>query len=208
MVPVIGSALDEIFFEYGSRIKAARLKRFVEYYIAPKVDMLDETKLDQTYLQSEDFYDLTHTILDKAVKTKSSLKHQMLAQILIDSINHTVDIDESLVNVFISYIDSLKPIQIKMLLYFNNKEAALEEIGSYLNLYELYTSDNPDINITKDEYKLFCSDLENKTLISTGDGLSNFDSHGRYRVLESHKHPSLRVTSVGKEFLKYIENQL
>lgn len=203
MVPVVGPALDQIFFEYGSRIKAARLERFIEH-LSSKVHRIDEEKLDQVYLQSEDFYDITQSILDKALKNKSSIKHQMLAQILLDSINQTADTDDSLTEVFINYVDNLKPIQIKMLLYFNNKEADLEEIASYSNLYNLYTSDNQSIIIAKDEFLLFCSDLENRALISTGGGLTNFDDKSEFMAFESHKDASLRVTSVGKEFLKYI----
>mgnify|MGYP005757804303 CR=1 FL=1 len=203
LMPLIGTALDQVFFEYGSRIKAARLERFI-YHLSSQVQLLDETKLDQEYLQSEDFYDITQSILDKALKNKSSIKHQMLAQILLDSIKHTLSSDESLTEVFINYVDSLKPIQIKMLLYFNNKEAELEEIASYSNLYDLYISDKQNVAIDKDEFKLYCSDLENKALISTGEGLTNFDDHSSYRTVGVHKYASLRVTSVGKDFLRYI----
>jgi hypothetical protein len=204
MVPVIGTALDQIVFEYGNRIKAARLERFIEH-LSAKVQHIDEAKLNHEYLLSEDFYDITQNIVDKAFRSKSSIKHQMLAQILLDSINQTVEIDESLTDVFINYVDSLKPIQIKMLLYFSNKVAELEEIGSYSNLYELYTSENPEITIAKDEFKLFCSNLENKALISTGNGLDDFDAVGGFIALQSYKSPSLRVTSVGTSFLQYIK---
>ncbi len=205
MVPVVGTALNEIFFEYGNRIKSARLERFIEH-LSLQIHTLDQTKLNSGYLQSENFYDITKEVLDKALKTKSKLKHQMLAQILVDSINYTIDIDESLLDVFINYVDSLKPFQIKMLLYFNSKEDAFKEIGSYSSLYNLYTKDNPHLIVTSDEFKLFCSDMENKALISTGGGLTNSDDQRAFRVLESHKDASLRVTSVGKELLNFIQS--
>ena len=203
-IPVIGNALNEMLFEIGSRIKSERLEKLITY-IAEKIDKLEKEKIDQEYLRSEDFHDLVLEILQKAIKNKSVQKLKALSEIFVRSIIEKSDFDSDLAAIFITYIDELKAPHIELLAFFNEKEQELSRIGYYEKLFKIFRDNFPDSNLDKYEFKLYCSQLEAKVLITTGRGLDDFDAVGGVIALQSYRESSLKITSIGKKFLGYLE---
>jgi hypothetical protein len=202
-VPVIGNALNEIIFGIGSKIKVERLEKLTKF-ISEKINDMETEQINKEYLKSEEFYDLLLEILSKASKSKSEQKLKALSEILVRSITEESDFDSDLNSTFITYIDELKTKHIELLAFFKDKEQELVEIGSYDNLFKIFRDNFPDSSLDKYEFKLYCSKLEAMVLISTGRGLYDFDAVGGYMAIGGYKPPSLKITSIGKRFLEYL----
>lgn len=82
-VPLIGTALDEIIFEYSGRLKQKRLNRFVEI-IAESITEESEVNLDN--IQKENFIDLFESVLRRVVLTKSELKLNRFKDIIVNEL--------------------------------------------------------------------------------------------------------------------------
>jgi len=170
-----------------------------------KVEIQELKKIQaEKYSKTEDFYDLTYSVFEKCLRTKSVEKHRVLSKIYVDLINKEIDFESALDTLFLDYVIELKPIQFRLLILISEIENELFEIESFANFYELLIQKHGFKEIDKDEFKLHVNKLESLTLISTGASLVNFDDVSSISEYEDHHPASVIVTSLGSKFLKYI----
>lgn len=201
--PVGGQIVNEFLFELGNRIKQNRINDFVEE-LGHRTTQLEFKILNNDFISKDDFYDLTLKTFESAVKINSDEKRKALANIYISSIYGKNDLDTDLQLLFTDFIVTISPIQILILKFLNKNEEQMIEIASYENYYNKFILSHENNNLNKDLFKLYNTDLETKSLISMGAGLENFDSTQVLRALAPHKEPSIKLTTLGLEFLYYL----
>jgi hypothetical protein len=83
-VPFAGGALNEVFFDYRSRIKQDRLNSFTVLLTA---FFLDNPDIDPQSLKTEEFSDLFESVIRRVLQTKSREKHIRFRDVLIRQIH-------------------------------------------------------------------------------------------------------------------------
>lgn len=202
LVPIIGPVINELLFDLSSRITQDRINKLVEE-LETKMATIEANQINQEYLKSESFFDLTRNVFQAAIESNVDIKRKFLANVYLDSIVKS-DTDLDLKETFIAFIKSLTTNQIIILKFINDHEPELVEIGDYAAFYDLFNKSFPGLISDKYEFKYYSQDLEIKSLISMGGGLNNFDDRGARMLLNSHKDASVIVTSVGKKFIDYL----
>jgi hypothetical protein len=81
--PGIGPVLNEILFDYRSRVKQNRLNSFTEFLTAFFIDNPD---VDPQSLKTEEFSDLFESVVRRILQTKSKEKHVRFRNVLIRQI--------------------------------------------------------------------------------------------------------------------------
>ena len=201
-MPVIGPVINEFLFVFSCRIKQDRINKLVEE-LERKMATIEMEQINQDYLKSESFFDLTRNVFQAAIESNVDVKRKFLANVYLDSIIKS-DTDLDLKETFIAFIKSMTTNQITILKFINDHESKLVEIRYYAAFYDLFNKSFPGLISDKYEFKYYSQDLEIKSLISMGGGLNNFDDQGARLLLESHKDASIVVTSVGKKFIDYL----
>lgn len=80
-IPVIGAALGSLFSSLSSEIEVRRILHLFRV-IDQEMRTLDESKVDNSFLDSEDFYDLMYKVVDQGRRTRSQEKRILYAKIL------------------------------------------------------------------------------------------------------------------------------
>jgi hypothetical protein len=107
-IPVIGPFVDLMIKETSSKIG---YKRFVELYtlLIESMNLVDQSKVDYPYLESEDFYSLFYKFFERSMHDKYKEKRVLYVKILTNSIlienSHLRDNSED----FLSILDDLTP---------------------------------------------------------------------------------------------------
>lgn len=203
-IPFCGTAINEALFDIGARIQQKRINEFV-VQLTVQVAGIENNKIDHEYLKSEDFYDLTRIIFESVIRIKSKEKQTALSKVYLNAIQDKSDIEQDLSILFSKFIIELVPLQIKILFFIEQKEAELIEIGSYKKFYDLFISSFNITDLDKYEFKYACNDLENKTLISLGAGLDDFDSTIELISTEGSKEASIKLTTIGIRFIELLK---
>ena len=203
-IPFFGSAINEALFDIAGRIQQKRINEFV-VQLTSQVNEIADNKIDEEYLKSEDFYDLTRIIFESVIRIKSKEKQTALSRVYLNAIQDKSDIEQDLSILFSKFIIELMPLQIKILFFIEQKEGELIEIGNYKKFYDLFISCFNITELDKYEFKYACNDLENKTLISLGAGLDDFDSTIELISTEGSKEASIKLTTIGIRFLKLLK---
>lgn len=197
----LGTAVDEVLFGIGGRVRAKRLAQFVEI-LSEKTDQ----KIDQEYFKSEDFYDLTINIVSASVKTNSSLKHQVLSQLFIEGINDEIKWEAGMEFTFVNYVNEMSEKHILIFKYLFENSNNFQELDSFDNLFQTFASENETFELDKYEFRMYLRDLENKTLLRFSKNIHEYGSSGGALEAESHLEvPGLIITSVGEKFSKYLK---
>ncbi len=202
-IPFIGTMVNETLFDIRGRIYQKRINTLVKI-LSEKMQNIEENKINYDYLKSEDFFDITREVFESALKIKSMEKRQILSEIYIDSIINKNDFNIDKNKLFISFIVSLSPLQLIILKFIETNSNKLVEIGSYKKFYNMFIETNNFSSLDKYEFKYYCNDLENKSVVTFGDGLEDFESKSERYVSSEHKEASVSITSLGKEFLKFL----
>ncbi len=206
-VPGVGTIINELFFDIPNRISQSRINEMVKI-LTNKLEFLDANTIKRDYLESEDFFDFSRQMLESCLKIKSEEKRIVLANIYIDTFIKMADYDISKYRLFMDFVTELSPIQINILKFVESKSENLIEIGEYSKFYVIYSSENLSIKLDKYEFKYYCNDLENKSLISFGDGLTDFESSASQMAFLDHKESSVIITMLGTEFIAYIRDDI
>lgn len=202
-IPIVGPLINEILFDFRSRIKLNRISRLIDK-LNEKLKNIDAEKVNLAYFESEEFHDLTLEIFEQATKIRESKKHTALAELYVDSIIKQSDLDQEIKFVFISFIRELTSFQIILVKLIQENETNLIEIGTYENFYKFFQENYKNIQIDKSEFKFHVNDLEKKALISCEAGLEDFESTRATMVLERHRNASVKITNFGQRFLKFL----
>ncbi len=117
-----------------------------------------------------------------------------------------IDIDEDLQLQFVRFVDELTPSHLALLQFFADHEAQVSAISSYEQVYQFFLSESK-CNLGRDEFMLLCTDLTTRILLHVSPDMEAFE--GVFKsdklLLESQREgPMLRVTSIGRKFLKFI----
>lgn len=107
--PVVGSVLNNIFFEFRSRVKQERLNKLVEV-LEKDLANLD---LNPQKLQTEENLDLFETIFKKVADTRSEQKREYLKNILVTGIKQTDQVEYC--ELFAQHILSFHPKELEIL---------------------------------------------------------------------------------------------
>ncbi|MFC2104316.1 hypothetical protein ACFLS4_03075 [Bacteroidota bacterium] len=205
IVPHVGTMMNEILFEIPNRIYQARINELVKILVREFMDLNDKAVTNE-YLESESYFDFTRLMFENCIKIKSEEKRNALAKVYLDTVVNKADFDTSKSKLFMDFVLELSPIQMNILRFIERKKDSLVEIAKYIKFHECYNMTKSSYEIDAYEFKYYCNDLESKALISLGDGLEDYESTASRLVLEDHKLASVKLTDLGKEFIKYIKN--
>lgn len=204
LVPYIGSALNEILFDLPNRIQQRRINETVEI-LKKKLEVLNLTLVSKEYLESASFFDFTRKLFEESLKIESNEKRELLGEIYSIAIKEKEDFEEGRSALFMNFVGDIYPEQIRILRFIETNEFHLNKIASYEKFFQLYKGNNEDWSKGQYYFKFYCSDLENKALISLGAGLDDFRSKSGFMVVESHEEASVTITELGQAFLEYLK---
>ncbi len=81
----LGTAIDEVLFGIGDRIRAKRLETFVKI-LSEKLDGVNQNKVDMSFLQSEEFFDLNMRVFSAAIKSRHEEKYRILSSVFLSKV--------------------------------------------------------------------------------------------------------------------------
>jgi hypothetical protein len=201
----LGTAIDELVFGIGERIRGKRLQEFVEI-LSERINIINKYKIGVEYFQSDDFYDLTVNVINSSVKTNSKLKHEILSEIYIKGINDQIKWEQDLTQTFVRYVNELTPKHILIFKYISQSIVNLTELDSYESLYNIFITQGITQINDKYEFRMYLKDIENKTLLRFSKDINEFGSSGGYIALESYEEvPGVTLTSIGEKFSEYLK---
>lgn len=110
-VPYAGGALNEIFFDYRSRIKQNRINAFSQLL---SDFFMEHTGIDPESLKTEEFSDIFESVVRRVVMTKSKEKHARYRDVLIQ---HIYEPHKSVENAetYLDLISTLNEMAIRIL---------------------------------------------------------------------------------------------
>jgi hypothetical protein len=85
-VPFIGSAMDVYFATEGQKITQKRFLKALEV-LTEELKVMNESKVDKPYLETEEFTDLIVKMLEKSVKTSSEQKIRLYCKVIRGTIS-------------------------------------------------------------------------------------------------------------------------
>lgn len=205
LIPYIGSAINEILFDLPNRIQQNRINETVAI-LEKKFKVLDKSSINTEYIESASFFDFTRKLFEESLKIESQEKREMLGEIYTSVIKTSENFEEGRSGLFMRFVSEVHPMQIKILQFIESRGPELNQIRTYDKFFELYQSLHKDWSKGKYDFKYYCSDLENKSLISIGAGLPEFrSSSAGLLFFESDEDASVRITELGQAFLKYLK---
>lgn len=202
-IPYVGTLLNELFFEYHSRIQQSRLNSFVKE-ISNRLAIIDEQLINRQYLESEEFYDLSIDVFTKALRTSQSDKICILTNIYITGLLNQKAVENDRHSIIMDILLSIKPTQFKILRFISENETALVQIDKFESLLELFQRYTKIQEIEKYEFKYYVTDLENKGLITSEGGLSDYNDKLVSITYEDSTPPSIYLTEMGNEFISLL----
>ena len=198
-IPICGTILDEVLFEYRSRVKQERLNRFVEE-LEKYLRSMCSGDIDQEHLKSEEFGDIFESILRRVVHTASEEKMHRFKKILLNEMAHTYtsDFKETCLDI----VSRINEDQILILNRFrevkdcesegNSEQRVVDGEGAKVSLK--YKGNF--LEVDEAEYLFYVQDLVSKSLLC--------DKYvGVYGGAKPYT--NLGITPFGEEFLKFIE---
>jgi len=201
-LPGVGPIINEFLFDLSSRIKQNRINEFVKN-LGDRMCELENKTIDFSYFTEERYYDITMKAFESATKANTIEKRVRLSKVYIDAI-FNADFDFDRFSIYLDFVNRMSDFHIAIFKFVKESETELIEIGSYSSYFEKFKKATSLADFDKYEFKYFNKELENWSLISTGGGLTNFDSTSSYRALQDHKSASVKITTVGNKFVKYI----
>jgi hypothetical protein len=110
---------------------------------------------------------------------------------------------------FVRFLDELTPSHITLLQRFLEHEAELRETDSYQTLFDVLATDIGGVAVTTEEFKLLCSDLQNRVLLRISPSVEDFHDIHHFDIVITEQGrsepppPKVRVTDLGKRFLAF-----
>ena len=127
--PVIGPILNNIFFEFRSRVKQDRLNKFIESL----EQELAEIDIDPKKLQTEENLDLFESIFKKVAETRNEKKRNGLKNILVKGIKQQEQIEYC--EIFAELLMSVHPKELELLAA--HQPYSIEGKGALACIHEL-----------------------------------------------------------------------
>lgn len=168
-IPYIGSSLDLVFSEKWNKISNIRTQMFFDF-IKDELEKIDEAKINQSFIESDDFADLTVKCLELSSRSRKQEKIKMIAKILTNAIiTGKFDIEEF---EEIKYI--IDQISLREITFLSHLETLEDELkNNYIQMLERSNKRGiiNGVNAPKFSsfYDAFLSDLFNKYKINKED---------------------------------------
>ena len=150
MIPHVGTALNELFFDYNGRLKQKRLNNFVEIlheYFSQNKDVSIEN------IKTEDFNDIFESILKRVVVTKSSHKLYRFRDILVKELNSPTS-ETELIDLYLDLITSLS-------------EKELVILNNYKHFDKTFDNEIAKLYKLKQQFQKVSDDKKRETIIIT-----------------------------------------
>lgn len=200
-VPVIGNILSEAFSLYVTQ-PAEKRKENIIVLIDERLSKLEEKSFDiETLNENEMFLSVVLDSINIAMRTHLATKRVALLN-AITNVALEINIDNSIADLFMSMIDELTEIHLKILYYFSDPIKNLEEKGiEYKDLYmggadtPLYRY-YPELEKDDDFVELVVKDLQQKGLLTSGSFMNT--------TMTQNGMLSSRTTSIGNKFINFI----
>ncbi len=204
-IPYAGTALNEVLFEYRSRLKQNRVNKFIEE-LSKYFESIDENSIDLKNIKSEQFSDLFESILLRVVNNRSETKLHYFKNILINQIKNKTNInfDETFLDLItrlnedqINILNTYKKVKLNYISTNDNLEnidvlqGGTKKVISEFRYHSYY-------NLEPATYLFYVQDLVSKSLLKD-IGIGRFTDVDPYEILE--------ITHFGLEFLDFIENK-
>lgn len=204
-IPIVGTFINEVLFETKNRIYQSRINETVKI-LNEKISEIDNSHINLEYLKSPDFFDFTNELFNNILKARTKEKKEALSKMYIESFVKESQFETNKIRLFMNFVTELTSVQINILKFVEQNQDELMEIASYLKFQEKYDNFPGSYKLQRFEFKYYSNDLENKSLLSFGAGLSDdFDTSQRL-VSQSHHDPSAILTEFGKEFIYFLNN--
>jgi hypothetical protein len=199
-IPFIGSAIDNIFTSKWTSYYQDRLEIFTTC-VKEQFDQIDEDKVDFTFFDSEAFFDLIITLIEKSVKTRHREKIELFSKLL------RCQVDKE-------FVSNYQPDDFTYIINeFTPRELVLIKAIEKLNLnFELEKTKAEDqrtvydyINIKNLSAHVDYSDNEIRFSLSKLSRLGLLDEHYAGSVLGMAEGGDYKVTDSYNELLKIIK---
>ena len=199
-----GAAIQESLFGIGDRIRNDRVENYLKE-LEPRLKEIENLVIPKEYYKSIEFYDLNYKILKSASETSEKLKYKILSNIYIESINPKTKWENDLKNIFIKIINDFSTNHFFVLKFLITKKG-IYKIKSYEKLHTEFSEYIGNEGIDVYQFRLYCREIENKSLIRFSSNLYEIGSTGGILEKEdSSKIESIILTNFGKKFISIIE---
>ncbi len=188
-IPAIGPIIDTLLSTKGQAIGYNRLLEFYNE-LNKEIQSIDEKIIDLEYVNSEEFYDLLMKLSESSIKTRSSEKKKLYAQILKNScINSDIKMNPEY------FIDIITELSIEEFLV-GKKLFELKNSGDYTKLIQdnydgknmMKTSDVlalTDVIIDKEDLDFILLRLQKVGLIKEVTGSYMGNTGGSYELTKT-----------------------
>lgn len=170
-IPIVGPCIS-VIDEYNN----ARLEELVEQ-LTLRIGIIEENKIDKTYVESEEFYDLLRRAIQIRLQSRSKIKAEFIYKMITESI--TIDRDQqfttALKETFLVFIEKLSEEAIIFLYEFSNGKYEKQSI--------------PDIYQIGETQGISMDELFSNNLIRN----------------DSSWNQNLAMTKLGNKFVKYLQ---
>ena len=163
-IPVAGTALTEVFFEYSSSVKQKRLNKFVELlsdYFTKSSDVSVKN------IKTEDFSDLFEAVLKRVVTTKSFQKLTRFRDILVKEMGNLTE-ETELIDLYLDLITTLSEEELIILekhkyfdQSFDNERGRLSDLNDKYRI-ALKNQKNEAVIFGQSKYENECLRLKNE----------------------------------------------
>ena len=202
-IPMVGGSLSESF----DALIGAPISKRREQWMIEITNALNKLTINYDNLSKNDefvsnFIESTLVV----IKNNHKEKKEYLKTIIIKSAKNETPINDWS-SLFIRYIDEVSYDSILLLSYIYENKLELKFIESYEDFYEKYTK-NAHKEVDKDYFKFMCTELSGKGLLRISNSIDDFsDIYVTTTLITEDTDetlPRLKVTSAGKEFIKWI----
>ncbi|MEF3355816.1 hypothetical protein PV403_22040 [Paenibacillus sp. GYB006] len=212
-IPYVGGGLNELLFEYKSRIAQRRINVFVESFLMHLSTL--GLEYDERVIRSDEFIDIYFAVIKRVIETKSEYKLKIYRDILISGLN--TDYQSDFKETFLDLVSRLDYIEIEILkLYektgregstdtnkgFNKCIVSELTSASYKErIFKIIKSEVEHLSTIEIEgrYEFYISDLISKSLLLDKKTISN-----TYEDMRREGFTMLYITDFGKEFIQFI----
>ena len=200
---VLGNMINESV-EFGNKIKQNRINSYLEV-LADRMNRIEHNVFPKEYVESEEFYELNVKSLESALKTSDIEKQKIISNLFFKSINPETNWEEDLKNIFFEIINSFSMNHFYVLRFLLSKQG-IYKIASYEELFEDFCQSIGENKIDIYQFRLYCRDIENKSIIRFSSNIDEIKSDGGYMESESSTDiPSVILTSLGEKFIEILE---
>jgi len=204
-IPMVGTLINEILFESTNRVYQTRVNETVEI-LKEKISEIELSKVNSEYLRGPDFFDFTNELFKNIIKARSKEKKEALSKMYIESFIKESKFETDVIRLFMNFVTELSLVQINILKFVEQNQNELMEIESFLKFHKKYKNYPGSYDLSRYEFKFYSTDLENKSLLSFGAGLSDYFDTSKTMAFQDHHDASAIITELGKEFISFLTN--